>query len=162
MEPGGGAVDADGDGDGFKQAGADEAGGAAVEVEEGVGGIVTAEAALVAESDDRVGELGALSGGVDLFGDGGERVPAPVGIVVFDRFPEALEVGADQLGQGDQQREVGAGEVDEALPELVERAVGKRAEVGDRVTCERRDVRAGQLVLGGSALLAAAAFGLAA
>ena len=53
--PPGGAVDADGDGDGFEEAGADEAGGAAVEVEERVGGLAAVDAVLVAESDDRVG-----------------------------------------------------------------------------------------------------------
>ena len=68
MEAAGGAVGADWDGDGFEQAGGDEAGGVGVEVEERVGGLAAADAALVAESDDRVGESGALLGGVDLFG----------------------------------------------------------------------------------------------
>ena len=81
---------------------------------------------------------------------------------MFDRFAEAFEVGADQLGEGDQQREVERGEVDQAFPEMVERAVGEAGEVGDRLVGERGDVRAGELVLGGAAVLAAAVFGLAA
>jgi hypothetical protein len=95
VEAGWGAAGADGDCDGFEEAGGDQAGGGAVEVEERVGGLASVDAVLVAESDDRVGELGSLLWGVDLFGDGGERVPAPVGVVVFDRFAEALELGAD-------------------------------------------------------------------
>ena len=86
MEAAGGAAGADGDGDGFEEAGGDEAGGAAVEVEERVGGLVAVDAVLVAESDDRVGESCPLLGGVDLLMDGGERVPAPFGVVVLDRF----------------------------------------------------------------------------
>ena len=58
-----------GDGDGFEQAGGDEAGGAAVEVEERVGGLAAVDAALVAESDDRVGESCPLLWGVDLLGE---------------------------------------------------------------------------------------------
>ena len=52
---------------------------------------------LVAEADDRVGESCSLLWGVDLLVDGGERVPAPVGVVLFDRFAQSLEVGADQV-----------------------------------------------------------------
>ena len=107
-----------------------------VEVEERVGGLAVVDAVLVAESDDRVGESCSLLGGVDLFVDGGERVPAPVGVVVLDRFAEALQVGADQLGERDQQREVEGGEVEQALPEVVERAVGEAGEVVDRLAGE--------------------------
>jgi hypothetical protein len=70
---------------------------------------------LVAELDDRVGESCPLLWGVDLLVDGGERVPAPVGVVVFDRFAQALEVGADQLGEGDEEGEVDRGQVDQAF-----------------------------------------------
>jgi hypothetical protein len=156
-----GAADADGDGDGFEEAGADEAGGAAVEVEECVGGLAAADAVLVAESDDGIGESCPLLWGVDLLGDGGERVPAPVGIVAFDRFAEALEVGADQLGERDQQRVVDAGKVHEVVPEMVEGAVGQAGEVGERLASELGDVGAGELVFGGAAGLSAAAFCLA-
>ena len=51
-----------------------------------VGGLAAADAAWSRSSDDRVGESGSLLGGVDLLVDAGERVPAPVGVVVFDRF----------------------------------------------------------------------------
>jgi hypothetical protein len=98
---------------------------------------------------------------VDLCGDRGERVPAPVGVVVLDGFAEALEIGADQGGQGDQQRVNDAGEVDQFFPQDVQRGVGELGEVGDRVLAERRDVGAGELLGGGAALLAAAVFGLA-
>jgi len=47
--------------------------------------LLACDASLVAEFDQRVGELGALLWGVDLFGHGREGVPSPVG-VVFDRF----------------------------------------------------------------------------
>ena len=102
MEAAGGAVDAGGDGDGFEQAGGDQAGGVGAEVQQRVGGLAAVDAALVAEADDRVGQSCPLLWGVDLFVDGGERVPAPVGIVVFDRLAQALEVGADQLGERDE------------------------------------------------------------
>ncbi len=75
-------------GDGFEQAGCDEAVALAVEVQQRVGGLAAADPALVAESDDRVGELGALLGGVDLLEDGGQCVTATLGIVVFDRFAQ--------------------------------------------------------------------------
>ena len=162
LEAAGAAVDADGDGDGFEEAGGDEAGRAAVEVQERVGGLVAVDAVLVAESDDGVGESCSLLGGVDPFGDGGECVPTPVGIVVLDCFTEALKVGTDQLGERDQQRVVDAGEIDEAVPEVVERVVGEPGEVGDRLSGELGDVSAGELVFGGAASLSAAAFDLAA
>ncbi len=98
MQAAGGAAGADGDGDGFEQAGGDESGGAAVEVEECVSGLAVVDAVLVAESDDRVGESGSLLWGVDLVGAGGEGVPAPVGVVVFDRFAQAVKSGPISLG----------------------------------------------------------------
>ena len=49
MEAAGCAAGADGDGDGFQEAGGDEPGGAAVEVEERVGGLAAVDAALVAK-----------------------------------------------------------------------------------------------------------------
>ena len=57
-----------GDGDGFEKAGAHEAGGAAVEVEERVGSLASVDAVLVAEADDGVGESCPLGWGVDLLG----------------------------------------------------------------------------------------------
>jgi hypothetical protein len=45
---------------------------------------------------------------------------------------------------------------------MVERTVREAGEVGYRLVCERCDVSAGELVFGGAAVLAAAAFGLAA
>jgi hypothetical protein len=162
VEAAGGAADADGDGYRFEQAGADEAGGATVEVQEGVGGLASVDAVLVAESVDRVGESRSLLWGVDLFRHGGECVPPPVGVVVFDRFAEVLEVWADQFGQGDQQREIGAREVYQSFPEVIERAVREAGEVGYCSACDLGDVSAGELLVGGAALLSAAAFGLAA
>ena len=103
-----------------------------------------------------------MLGGVDLCGDGGECVPTPVGVVMLDCFTEALKVGTDQLGECDQQRVVDVGEIDEAVPEVVERAVGESGEVGDRLSGELGDVSAGELVFGGAASLFAAAFDLAA
>src|SRR5215210_1642919 len=44
---------------------------------------------------------------------------------------------------------------------MVERAVREAGEIRDRLACELSDVSAGELFLGGSALLAAAVFGLA-
>ena len=104
MEAAGCPFDADLDGDGVHQAGGDEASAVGVKVKECVGGLAVGDPVLVAEADDRVGESGALLGGVDLLVKVGERVPAPVGVVVFDRFAESLEVGADQFGERDQQR----------------------------------------------------------
>lgn len=45
---------------------------------------------------------------------------------------------------------------------MVERAVGEAGKIGDRFPCECCQVSAGELVLGGTALLAAAVFGFAA
>ena len=84
--PPGSAVSADLDGDGFEQAGGDQPGASGVEVEECVGGSIAFDSVLTAESDDRVGESGALLWGADLLVDGGERVPARVRVVVLDRF----------------------------------------------------------------------------
>jgi hypothetical protein len=81
---------------------------------------------------------------------------------LFDRFAEALEVGTDQLWEGDKQREIDARKVHESFPEMVERAVGKAGEVAYRLACERGHVSAGELLVGGAALLAAAEFGFAA
>ena len=107
------AVSADSDGDCFEQAGGDEPGALAVEIEKCVGSLSWSDAVLIAETDDRVGESRALLGGVALLVDGGERVPAPVGVVVLDRFAQSLEVGADQLGQRDWKREVQCGEIEQ-------------------------------------------------
>ena len=155
-------LDADGEGDGFEQAGGDEAGGAAVEVEQRVGGLAAVDVVLVAESDDRVGESCSLLGGVDLLVDGGERVPAPVGVVVFDRFAQALEVGADQLRERDEQREVERGRSMSPSQRWSRAGSERPARSADCLAGERRDVRAGELVLGGAALLSAAALGFAA
>ena len=103
MEPAWGAVSADLDGDGCEEAGGDQTGAVGVKIEERVGGLAVSDAVLIPELDDRVGKSRALLGGVDLLVHGGERVPAPVGIVVLDRFAQPLEIGADQLGQRDQE-----------------------------------------------------------
>lgn len=162
MEAAGGAVSADLDGDGFVEAGGDEAGALAVQIEECVGGLSTSDPVLVAESDDRVSEPCSLLGGVDLLVHGGEGVPAPVRVVVFDRFAEALEVGPDQLGERDQQREIERGKIEQPVPEMVERAVREAVELLDRLVKELGDVRACELLFGGPALLAAAVLGLTA
>jgi hypothetical protein len=101
---------------------------------------------LVAYSDDRVGEPGALLGGVDLLMDGGQRIPAPLGIVVFDRFAQALDVWADHSWERDQQREIEGGEVQQFLGEVIERAVGEAVELFDCLTGELGDVRVGELL----------------
>jgi hypothetical protein len=96
-------VGADGYRDGFEQGGADQAGGWGVEIKEGVGSLTAPDATLVAERDDCVSESVALLWGVDLLGDRGQRVPAPVGIVILDGLAQALQVGSDQGGQCGQQ-----------------------------------------------------------
>jgi hypothetical protein len=148
VEAAGGAVGADLDGDRFEEAGCDEAGAVGVEIEECVGGLPASDSVLIAQSHDRVGESGALSWGVDLLVHGGERVPAPIGVVVLDRFAQALEVGADQLRQRDQQREIERGEIEQTFPEAVECAVGEAVELVDRLVKELGDVRAGELLVG--------------
>src|SRR4051794_13339275 len=61
--PPGVRLGANGDGNRFEQTGGDEAFGASVEVEEGVGGAATVDAVLVAESDDGVGGRARRCGG---------------------------------------------------------------------------------------------------
>ena len=147
MEAAGGAVSADLDGDGFEQAGGDEAGAFGVEVEECVGGLSASDSVLIAQVNDRVGESGALLWCVDLFVNGGERVPAPVGVVVLDRFAEAFEIGADQPWQLDQEREVDRGEIQQAFGEVVEFVVGEAVELVDGLVEELGEVRAGDLLV---------------
>lgn len=72
--------------DGFEQAGGDEAGGAAVEVDDRGCGLFAVDAVAGAQRDERVGESRTLPGGVDLCRDGREGVPSPVGVVVSDRL----------------------------------------------------------------------------
>ena len=91
-----------------------------------------------------------MLGRVDLCRDGGEGVPAPVGVIVGDGLAEALKVGADELGECDEQREVGGGEVDEAFPEVVQRWVGEAGEVGGGLLREQRGVGTRELVFGGA------------
>jgi hypothetical protein len=140
-------VSADLDGDGFEQAGGDQARAWGVEVKERVGGLPASESVLIAQADDRVGESGALLWGVDLLVDGGERVPAPLRAIVLDRFAEALEVGSDQPWQLDQEREIECGKIRQTFPEAVERAVGEVVELVDALAVEFRDVRAGELLV---------------
>jgi hypothetical protein len=134
-------------GDGFEQAGGDEAVALAVEVQQRKRGLAAADPVLVAEPDDGVGESGALVGAVDLLVDGGQRVPAPLGVVVLDRFAETLEVRADQPWQLDQEREVQSGEFEQLVGEAVECTVGKPVEFVDCLAAEFGDVRAGELFL---------------
>ena len=65
------------------------------------------DAVLVALANERVGEFGSLLGRVDLGCDSGERVPAPVGVVGFDRLPQPLKVGADEFREHDERRDIG-------------------------------------------------------
>jgi hypothetical protein len=115
----------------------------------------------VAQANERVGKLGSLLGCVDLFCDGGESVPAPVGVVPGDGLLQAFEVGADELGQGDQQREIDGGNVDELLPEVVKGPVGETVEVAGGLAGEQCDMSASEMLFGGSALYSAAALDLA-
>ena len=75
---------------------------------------------------------------------------------------QALEVGADQPWELDQQREIDRGEIHQLVGEVVERAVGEAVELVDRLMGELGDMRAGELLLGGAAVLAAAVLGFAA
>ena len=113
---------------------------------------------LVSQSEQRVGEARALLWGVDLLGRDRELVPAVVGFVVGDRVTESLLFGGDQLWQPDVQGDIGRGQIEEVLPEGVERLVGQAGEQIGGVMGECREVRAGELVFGGAAVLAAAAF----
>jgi len=88
------------------------------------GGLAARDAVLVAQPDERVGELRSLLKGVDVRGDADQRLDVPVGIVVGDAVEQVLQVGADQLGKRDEQRQVGRGEIEEPVPEIVERVVG--------------------------------------
>jgi hypothetical protein len=48
----------------------------------------------------------------------------PVRVIVGDAIEQALQVGTDQLGKRDEQRQVGRGESEEPIPEIVERVAG--------------------------------------
>lgn len=117
---------------------------------------------LVAEDEERVGESCALLWGVDLLGDDREFVPAVVWLVISDRVAQALQLGRDQLRERDVEGEVDRGNVEEVLPEHVECLVREAGECVGGVVGECSEVSSGHLLLRGSALLAAAAFGLAA
>ena len=123
MEAAGGAAGADGDGDGFEEAGGDEAGGSAVEVEERVGGLAAVEAALVAELDDRVGEAGALLWGVDLLVTAVSASQPQSGSSCSTASRRRWRSGPISLGSVTSSEKSTLGRSDEPLPEVVERAV---------------------------------------
>ena len=81
---------------------------------------------------------------------------------MFDCFAQALEVRADQSWECDQQREIDGGEIHELVGEVVQRAVGEPVELVDRLVGELGDMRAGESLLRGAAMLAAAVLGFAA
>ena len=70
MQAAGGAAGAGGDGDGVGEASGEEVLGWGVEVVDRLGGLGAGQAVPGAEVEDRVGESGALVGGVDLLGHG--------------------------------------------------------------------------------------------
>ena len=67
---------------------------------------------------------------------------------------EALQVGSDELGQLDEQRDVQGRQVEDLFPEIGQVVVAEVGDVGGGLAGEDRDVSAGEVVVGGSALCA--------
>jgi hypothetical protein len=132
-------------GDGFEQAGGDEAVALAVKVQQRVGGLAADDPALVAYSDDRVGEPGALLGGVDLLVDGGQRIQPHSGSSCSIASRTRWRSGPISLGSVTSSER--SREVHQFPGEVVERAVGEAVELVDCLTGELGDVRAGELLL---------------
>ena len=89
---------------GVDEGGVEEDARAAVEVDDRGGGEQRVEALGVAQVDDCAGEPGALGGRVELVEDSGDHFVAGVGVVGFDGVEQVLEVGGEQLRQGDGER----------------------------------------------------------
>jgi len=100
-EAAGGAACADCDRDGVGEAGREEVLGWCVEVVDRVCGLGAGQAAPRAESEDRVGEAGALLWGVDLVGNRAQFVPASIRIVVSDSVPKSLQLWRDEFWELD-------------------------------------------------------------
>jgi len=150
---------------GVDEAGSEQVSRAALEVDDRGGGEQRVEALGVAEVDDRAGESGAFDGCVELVedpGGGGGHLGAGVDVVGLDRVEQVLEVGGEQLRQGDREREVEFGELDQLVEQFVQFVVIEVSEPAGGVTCVIGEVRACEIVLGGAAVLSAAAFDLAA
>jgi hypothetical protein len=82
--------------------------------------------------------------GVDLLGDCAQLVPASIGIVVGDCVPASLQLRGDQLGELDVQGEVNRGEVEQTLPEDLERLFGEADEVVGGIVGEGGEMCAGE------------------
>jgi hypothetical protein len=65
------------------------------------------------------------------------------------------------LGQFDEQRDVLGRQVEDLFPQIGQVVVAQVGDVGGCLAREDRDVRAGEVVCGGSALLSAAALDFA-
>jgi hypothetical protein len=144
------------------EAGVKQGSRAAVEVDDRGGGAQRVEALGVALVDDRAGESGTFGGRVELIEDLGDHFVAGVGIVGLDRVEQTLEVRGVQLRQGDGQREVELGELEQVVEQFAQFIVIEVSEPAGGITCLVGEIGAREVVLAGPAVLSAAAFDLAA
>jgi len=85
-----------------------------------------------------------------------------VGVVGLDRVEQTLEVRGQQLRQGDREREVELGELEQVVEQFAQLIVIEVSEPAGGVACLLGEVGAREVVLAGPAVFSAAAFDLAA
>jgi hypothetical protein len=144
------------------EAGSDEGAGAAVEVDDCGSGEEWVEAAGVAEVEHDARDPGAFGRCVELPGDRRDEFVAGVDVVVGCGLEEPVDLGTAELWEGERELEVEFGEFDQLVEELLEFVVVEAAQTAGGVVGMGGEERSREGVFAGSAVLAAAAFGLAA
>lgn len=150
------------DEDSLDEAGPDEGAGAAVEVDDCGSGEEWVEAAGVAEVEHDAGDPGALGRCVELPGDHRDEFVAGVDVVVGCGLEESLDLGTAEWWERERELEVEFGELDQFVEEVLEFVVVQAAKTAGGLVGVGGEERARDVFLAGSAVLAAAAFGLAA
>ena len=150
------------DENGLDQAGSDQGAGAAVEVDDCGGGEQWVEAPGVAELEHDTSDPGALGRRVELLGDLRDELIAGVDVVVGCGVEELLGFGAAEVREREREPEIKFGEFDQFVEEVLEFVVIETAQSAGGLVGVTGEERAREVILAGSALLAAAAFGLTA
>ena len=105
---------------------------------------------------------GALGRRVELLGDLRDELIAGVDVVVGCGVEELLGFGAAEVREREREPEIKFGEFDQFVEEVLEFVVIETAQSAGGLVGVTGEERAREVILAGSALLAAAAFGLTA
>ena len=133
-----------------------------VEVHDRGGGEEWVEASGVAEIEHDARDPGAFGWCVEVLSDLRDELVGGVDVVVGGGVEESLDLGAADLRERERESEVTFGELDQFVEEVLEFIVIETAQSPGGIVGVTGDKRACEVVLGGSALLAAAVLGLAA